>query len=261
MALSLVKVGRIAFIILMGLQAYSLASYPAKYEDNRGLYGLTALYLPAVLFWFRLMRKEENLHWLFAVWLLYVWIALVPFIGIIFGRTDTIEKKLNKEMFFGPNILKITLCLSPVLLLLLLSTGTDSMFYREQIWLLSLRIALDLFDGVEMLEVILEENELCNRITRHFERSIIAFVCISFLLSPLQLIEIESRVLSKCKTALRITSQIICVNGVFLGLRLGLFLGYGRDASIFIAKNGIIIALGFFEICSTCGWCGCEDFD
>ena len=39
----------------------------------------------------------------------------------------------------------------------------------------------------------------------------------------------------------RITIQIICVNGVFLVLRLVLFFDYGKDASIFIAKNGIIL--------------------
>ena len=126
--------------------------------------------------------------------------------------------------------------------------------------MLSLRIALDLFDGVEMLEVILDENELCHGVPKAFEQAIIAFVCISFLLSPLQLMEIKSGVFGKCPSALRTTIQVLCVNGVFLGLRLGLFLGYGKDASIFIAKNGTIIVLGLFEICSTLRCCGCEGY-
>ena len=102
---------------------------------------------------------------------------------MIFGGPKPIEDKLDKGTFFGPNILKMTLCLSPVLLLLLLSTGTDSMRYREEIWMVSLRIALDLFDGVEMLEIILEENELCHGVPKEFEKGIIAVVCIGFLLS------------------------------------------------------------------------------
>ncbi|XP_078342619.1 uncharacterized protein LOC144628396 [Oculina patagonica] len=190
----------------------------------------------------------------------------VIFIAIIFGGNEPIEDKLDKEKFFGPNILKMTLCLAPLILLLLLSTGTDSMIYKELIWKLSLRMALDLFDGVEMLEVIIEENEVSHEVPKSFEKAILAFVCISFLLSPLQLIEIKLRRFSgdwkirTCPAALRATIQVICVNCVFLGLHLDLFLKYGKDASIFIAKNGIIIFLGLFEICSICECCGCDEY-
>ena len=117
--------GRVAFFILMGLQSYSLASYPATYKGNGGFYLLVLLYLPAIALWLLIMCNDGRLQWLFAVWLSYV-IALVILIGIIFGERNAIENKLDKETFFGPDILKMTLCLSPVLLLLLLSTGTDS---------------------------------------------------------------------------------------------------------------------------------------
>ncbi|CAH3189184.1 unnamed protein product [Porites evermanni] len=308
MASCLVCLGRCAFIVLLGLQAYSLASYPAKYKENDGYYGLTALFLPAFVLRLYIMISNKHLEWLFVVWLLYV-IGLVIFIGIIFGGPAPVEDRfkgttkssgdgnnltscmesrnitnatesttspshstdltfstaLNKTEFFGPNVLKMTLCLTPLLLLLLLSTGMDSIRYRELMWMLSLRIALDLFDGVEMLEVILEENELSHDVRRSYEEAIIAFVCLTFLLSPMQLMEIKLNVrrgnwkLHKCTTALRTTFQILCVNGVLLGLRLGLFFGYGKDASIFIAKNCIVITLSLFEICSLYGWCGCED--
>ena len=55
------------------------------------------------------------------------------------------------------------------------------------------------------------------------------------------------------------TLQTLVVNCVFLGLRLALSLEYGKDASIFIAKNGIIIILSLFEICSIFDCCGCEE--
>ena len=127
---------------------------------------------------------EENLQWLFAVWPAYVWIALIPLIGIIFGGNDPIENKLDSQVFLGPNVLKMTyVYLRPLLLLLLLSIGTDSMSYRDLIWLLSLRIALNLFDTVEMLEVVLEENIVPHNIPRSFENAIITFACISFSLS------------------------------------------------------------------------------
>ena len=247
----------------MGIQAASLASYPAKYKGKDGFYGLALLYLPALLQWLYVMCNDGRLRWLFLVWVSYT-IALVIFIGIIFGGTDPIENKLDKKAFFGPNVLKMTLCLSPVLLLLLLSTSTDSDSYRELIWMLSLRIALDLFDAVEMLEVILEENELSHEVARDFEVGIIIVVCFSFLLSTLQLMEIKLRYGDweprKCTSISRKTLQILFVNLVFLALRLDLFINYGKDASIFIAKNGIIIILSLFEICSACKCCGCDDW-
>ena len=256
----LVCTGRLAFFALIIAQSISLASYPAKYEHNAnaGFYGLTALYLPALLLWLRIMWNEESLSLLFVVWVLYVWVALVPLIGAIFGR---IEDDIDKETFFGPNVLKMTLCISPLLLLLLLNTAVDSADYRELVFKLSLQIALDLFDGVEMLEVILEENEFSHGIPKSFEKAIIAFVCISILVSPLQLM--ENKLTRDSETGewdvfawpaiLRITIQILCVNGVFLVLRLVLFFDYGKDASIFIAKNGIILILSSLELCSICG--------
>ena len=262
MASLLVRSGRIAFLIFLIIQSVSLASYPATYKQNGSFYGLIILFLPALVVWLYIMFNDRNLQWLFAVWICYI-VGFVIFIGIIFGGYNTIEDKLDKEKFLGPNILKMTLCLSPVILLLLLSTGTDSAVYRELIWTLSLRIAIDLFDGVEMLQVIIEENELSHEVPKGFEQAILAFVCISFLLSPLQLMEIKTNRLGDGKfqnfTAIsRATIQIVFVNCVFLSLRLALFIEYGKDASIFIFKNSIIIFLGVLEMCSICTCCGCE---
>lgn len=78
MASCLVRFGRFAFFVLFGLQAYSLASYPAKYKENDGYYGLTALFLPAFVLRLYIMISNKHLQWLFVVWLLYV-IGLVIF--------------------------------------------------------------------------------------------------------------------------------------------------------------------------------------
>ena len=261
MASFLVCLGRFAFFLLMGIQSFSLASYPATYGDKDGFYALVLLYLLPLGLWLFIMCKDDNLQWLFVVWLLYT-IVFVIFIGVIFGGDEPLENKLKKEECFGPNVLKMTLCLSPVLLLLLLSTGTDSMSYIELTGMLSLRIALD--QCSMELEVTLDENELSHEIPRSFEEGIIVVVCFSFLLSTLQLMEIKmddgDRKPRKCTSVSRKTLQILFVNGVFLVLRLILFRKYGKDASIFIAKNGIIIFLSLFEICSTYKCCGCEDY-
>jgi len=232
----LVWIGRFGFFALMIVQGISLSSYPANYEynANAGFYGLILLFVPALLIWLFIMCNDGRLPWLFVVWVLYTWVALVPLIGTIFGR---IEDDINKDAFFGPNVLKMTLCISPLLLLLLLNTAVDSTDYQELVLKLSLQIALDLFDGVEMLEVILEENELNHGVPKSFERVIIAFVF-------------------TYPAVLRIAIQILCVNGVFLVLRLVLFFEYGRDASIFIAKNGILLILSSIELCTISDCCG-----
>ena len=83
-------------------------------------------------------------------------------------------------------------------------------------------MALDIFDGVEMLDVIIEENEFSHGVPKGFEKAMLAFVCISFLLSPLHLVEIKITGSGRWKirrwlAGLRTTLQIVCVNCVFLG--------------------------------------------
>ena len=102
-------------------------------------------------------RQEITVVIIFAVWTCYI-VGFVIFVVIIFGGDEPIEDILDKAKFLGPNILKTTLCLAPLILLLLLSTGTNSTVYRDLICQLSLRMALNLSDGVEMLDVIIEEN-------------------------------------------------------------------------------------------------------
>ena len=104
------------------------------------------------------MFDDKKLQLLFAVWTCYI-VGFVVFVMIIFGGDKPIKDNLDKAKFFGPNILKTTLCLALVIMSLLSSTGRDCIVYRDLIWQLSLRMALDLFDGEEMLDVVIEENE------------------------------------------------------------------------------------------------------
>ena len=113
MASPLVWLGRLTYFILVIIQYVSFASYPARYQNQNGWYGLLFLYLPALILWFYILCDEGKLRWLFFVWGLYVWLALVPTVGIIFGL---VEDKLEKGAFLGPNILKMTFCLTPLLL-------------------------------------------------------------------------------------------------------------------------------------------------
>ena len=94
MASFLVCLRRFAFFLLMGIQSFSLASYPATYGDKDGFYALVLLYLLPLGLWLFIMCKDDNLQWLFVVWLLYT-IVFVIFIGVIFGGDEPLENKLN----------------------------------------------------------------------------------------------------------------------------------------------------------------------
>ena len=73
----------------------------------------------------------------------------------------------------------MTLCLIPLLLLLWLNTFETKSEDRELLLKLVFQITLDLLDGIEMLQVIPEVNDL--GIPKRFEEAIITFVCISFM--------------------------------------------------------------------------------
>lgn len=99
-----------------------------------------------------------ELSFLFYVWVLYV-ITLVVNIGILFG---TIGDKLESERFLGPNVLKGVLCVTPPLLLLLLLNASDSDRSNERkdlVSKLSYQMAIDLFDVVDMIDIVLEDKK------------------------------------------------------------------------------------------------------
>ena len=80
----------------------------------------------------------------------------------------------------------MTLCLIPLLLLLWLNTFETKSEDRELLLKLVFQIT-DFLDGIEMLQVIPEVNDL--GIPKRFEEAIITFVYISFMLSYFQLVE------------------------------------------------------------------------
>mgnify|MGYP002259947252 CR=1 FL=1 len=58
------------------------------------------------------------------------------------------EDNIEKKLFFGPDVLKMTLYLTPLLLLLLLNTYETKSKDREFLLKLAFQITLDLFDGI-----------------------------------------------------------------------------------------------------------------
>ena len=181
----------VCFFLLLITQCCLLVKYVVKYEGkgDNVYWPFVLLFLPAIIVWL-VVTIDNHMRWVGIVWLSYT-CALTPMVGWIFGSI-AIEDKLDSAEAFGPNSLKAILCLTPLLLLLLLQSATDTSEYRDLLKELSFTVTLDLFDGIEMLEVILDEDENPHGIPKELEIAILAFVCGFFLLSPLELIGWQS---------------------------------------------------------------------
>ena len=216
---------------------------------------------------------------------LYVVFALVPNIVIIFVR---VEDKLDKEKFLSPNTLKVILSQTPPPLLLLLHTAEDSdqsTKYKELVSRLAYRMTIDLFDVVNMIDITLDEGRdghealrnfypkvlskkyMCTNVTQPtlenladltvvpegFGKGMVAVACFALLLSIFQLA--ENKLSEDTETAIhfriavaRNVIQILLVNLVFLIMRAVVFFKYGKDESIFMAKNIMGIVLSILDI-------------
>ncbi|KAJ7370866.1 hypothetical protein OS493_029410 [Desmophyllum pertusum] len=245
---SFVKCGACAvFFALIITQCVFLAAYPATYNDSSNWYYLTVTFAPAVIVWF----CSAKLRHLFGVWVLYI-LALITSIAFVFG---VVGDSINKDRFLGPNALKLVLCITPLLLLLLLHTADDweeTDEHRELVSKLSFHMAIDLFDVVDMIDIVLEEYEHDIGIPKGFGTAMIVVACYTLLLSPWQLAENKlagGNAKIRFRTAIiRNVVEIIFVNLTFLVIRLVVFSKYGKDESIFIAKNGIAIVLSLLDI-------------
>lgn len=274
MAPSIVKWGgRVVFFVLLVTQCCFLAAYPVYYKCNFLWCAVCASYMPATVLWLCLLvRRKASLLRCFYVWAVYICCALLPIIIVIFGF---VVDSLEKETFFGPNVLKMVLCITPLLLLLLLNTADcgdendDAKAERKEVdeevpdksagklleelsSKLSVQITLDLFDAIEMLDIVLDEIQHERMAFKGLRIAIIVGASFSFLLSLLQMAEtqfVQGKPVKRYKnTMVRTILGMIGINFVFLIIRAVVFFEYGKDESIFIAKNGIAIIRSWLEI-------------
>ena len=238
--------GRIFFLVLLLTQALFLASYRAIYS-NLKWYSTSLSYAPSVLVWLILVKcKKAKLRWIFWIWGMYV-LGLVVSTAILF---TIVGDSLDKERFLGPNVLKMVLCITPLLLLLLLNTAEDVKDHKELVPSLCFQMAVDLFDAVEIIDIVLEEREHSHGIPKGFGIAMVVFACISFLLSPWQMAEndLENKRVQRRTAIWRYIVEMIVENLTFLVIRLVIVFKYKKDESIFLAKNGIAFVLGFMGI-------------
>ena len=236
--------GRFVFFALMTMQCFFLASFLAHYEDEGDWYAISLLYVPAaVMLWWINSNTVGHIEVLI-FWMLYSWLGAVPLIGIVFGR---LGDKIESEGFWNACTLKLTLCITPSLLFLLFHTRIAIKRRTVQVSEWSFKAMINLFDGIELIAVILDENECSHGISRHFKNTLIAFTCMIFLWSPFDTsmtlnpeaaTDSDDEVVFACSYFIQVLFDTI-----FLGLRMGLCLGYRRNASIFIMKNIIFITV------------------
>jgi hypothetical protein len=272
----LYKISRVVFVIIIIIQGFVLSKYVVDHENCKHEYlGLAAMFIVvSLLAWVVAVCTDKLKNSLGIVWLSYM-VALVIMIGWIFGEIVIDNKKLTEEIltsnscnnsaenatnsdhsdsFFDSKFLKITLCFTPGEMLLLLTSVTDESGTLE---LLYLTTVMDLFDGVEMLEVLQED--VCNKIPEELKYAILVAASLFFLLSSFEVHKVKFKDNGESKERKKtaksnILFQII-LNLLFLIIRLVLWFGYDFDSAVFIAKNviGFVIALVPVLESQTCG--------
>ena len=96
--------------------------------------------------------KDDKKVWM--IWCLYMVIFSIS-VGLIFFKGAV---KLKQSDWFGPNLLKSVLCITPGLLVLLPQL-VFSRSFGQVLLTVSISAALNIFDGIEMLEIILMQHE------------------------------------------------------------------------------------------------------
>ena len=156
--------------------------------------------------------QEAKLRWLSYTWGLYV-TGLVVSTIIVFA---TVVDNMDKESLLG---LKVTLWITPILLLLLLNTATEVKDHEELLPSLYFEMAVDLVNTIEILDIPLNEDN-----------------------------DLENKRVQRRTAIWRYIVEMIVENLTFLVIRLVIVFKYKKDESIFLAKNGIAFVLGFMGI-------------
>ena len=176
MAYAIIKwCGRVLLFILFEIQFGTFVFFQIIGLVNSGWLHSLLQYVAIILFWFLyffivsalsgILLAEATwsdgfiLPQLFFGWKLYIGFVFVPNVMGIFGGIAVY--KADDLQTSGINSLTLTVCATPILLLLLLITADDSFSSRSHQDLvrnLSIMMVIDLIDGIEMLDSTLKGN-------------------------------------------------------------------------------------------------------
>ena len=196
-------------------------------------------------------ESMDEIKFAYLAWIVYA-AHLVPQVATLFKRKASLLEE--KRHIFGPNMLKMNLCLTPMLFLFLIYAHHDAKSHSRRKYYLekmTAAVTLDLFDSVEMLEYLFEKDE----ITIALENAILAFSCMNIFLPTFALFELkynkfhDSGEISPISFKfIYICSFMFFVNVPFLVLRLILWHEHQLDVSVLLAKNALAIVMGIIEI-------------
>lgn len=194
---------------------------------------------------------EDGTKFAYIAWIVYA-LHLVPQVATLFKLVTPVYN--DKKVVFGPNVIKMNLCLTPMLFLFLIYAHQDARsqsrrkYYLEKI---TSAVTLDLFDSVEMLQYLFTKE----KITLELENAILAFSCLNIFLPTLALFELKLNKFHENGEVPLISFRLIYIcgfmflaNAPFLVLRLVLWHGYHLDVSVLLAKNVLAVIMGFVEI-------------
>ena len=196
------------------------------------------------------MAKDE-IKFAYIAWIVYA-VHLVPQVATIFKHEAIVF--YDEERLFGSNMLKMNLCLTPMLFLFLIYAHHDAKSHSRRKYYLekmTAAVTLDLFDSVEMLEYLFDKE----KIPVELQNAILAFSCMNIFLPTFALFELRfnkfhdnGEVSPISFKFIYICSFMFFVNIPFLVLRLILWHGYHLDVSVLLAKNALAIIMGIIEI-------------
>ena len=176
MAYAVVKsCGRVLLFILFVIQLGAFVFFQSIGHANSGWFDspwkfVSLMSFYSIHFWIVfafsavfLLEATRNdryiLSRLFFGWKLYIGFVFVPYVMGIFGGIAVYYPEEIQTS--GINILTLTVCATPILLLLLLITADDSFSsrsHKDLVRNLSILMVIDLIDGIEMLDSTLKGN-------------------------------------------------------------------------------------------------------
>ena len=181
---------------------------------------------------------------LFFGWKLYIGCVFVPNVmGIFGGIAFYFEDDIHPS---GTNRLTLTVCATPILLLLLLITADDSFSsrnHRDLVKNLSLLMVPDLIDGIEMLDSTLEGNSYGIHKSFLTLGAVMIIVLSSFQMAEYKFVRGELMEQPIYTTTVTRHIFVIILNLVFLIVRVKV-----SRSNLIIFKNCMAIILSVIQI-------------
>lgn len=184
---------------------------------------------------------------IFLSWLFYSLIFVVKIILIF--NDDSFIHGLSVTDHFGPQLLKVALCSSSFLFLLLVEghnwrkRGTPRYSYITSV---CAKTGIEIFDSVSMLAILMESTSDLSPTVKDL---ILALSSLNFLLPTIKLYQLSYNDFSKNNysfpiTVIYMSLHMLLIDVPFLVVRLYLWLVYHENASMFLMKNALSIVLG-----------------